>query len=629
MTLPIIEAPLYGQIQFETAPWAATFTWTDRTADISGGFNYAEGGRVGPPGTSQVDVGTMNVTLKDAATIPAVGDAVRLRRYGTSEYFFTGYVQNVSQRIVFDQSVSLATPVTLTTVFCADWVGYISQFQAVGVGGYSSSYVKDTSSYYQALKRIYALNRTIDSVFINPILSAGWTDLGQPYIGDTDMVGTFADHLDLLTRSAYPSRWFGQHVLPTNITTGRQYLVRWENGTPTSSGYTFRDTALATAGNLHYTEIDFENSTQNVANTIVLKNRTRIEPVSSTANGGGDISRIGGFNQQNFMVIDGKNVVGIPVDTTQQKKDNTSITAYGIRQVEFETNVAVPPTSTWNVCANPSAEYSDDGFSGSADTAVRRQKPSLDPNPFTTYNGLWAIRSRRTSSGSSASQIIFTGGETNGTLVTSTVDYYFKAQALRGTISQSNLQAWVQIEWFNDAEVNISSSIGTKVNLTTANTWYQVSVGPVARPALAVRAQLRVVYQRSSGSQSAGDLVWADALYFGIGSSISSYYDGDYENDTSFIYGWTGGVGSSPSYRGSNNVDTVASSWLADYSTTSMRPTRIRWNAQEDLSAVSSLTVGKTISLVYDGTTTTHRIVGIDGNVDPERYMIDYYLIKV
>jgi hypothetical protein len=60
-----------------------------------------------------------------------------------------------------------------------------------------------------------------------------------------------------------------------------------------------------------------------------------------------------------------------------------------------------------------------------------------------------------------------------------------------------------------------------------------------------------------------------------------------------------------------------------------MRAARIRWNAQEDLTAVSSLTVGKSISLVYDGTTTTYRIVGIDGNVDPDRYMIDYYLVKV
>lgn len=628
MTLPIIEQPLYGQIQFETSPWTATFTWTDRTADISGGFNYSEGGRVGPPGNSQVDVGTMNVQLKDAATIPAVGDAVRLRRFGTSEYFFTGYVQNVSQRIVFDQSVSLATPVTLTTVYCADWVGYISQFQVVGVGGYNSSFVKQTSSYYRARERIYALNRAVDSAGTTAIIENGWTDLSQPYVGDTDLVGTIADHLDLLTRSTYPSRWFGQHVLPTNVTTGRTSLVRWENSTATSSGYTFRDTALATAGNLHYTEIDFENSTQNVANTIVLKNRNRMDLIGLFVAGGGDVGRIGGFNQQNFMVIDGKNTVGIPVDTTQIKKDNTSITTYGIRQVEFDTCVATQANSNWNVFANPSAEYSDDGFSGGTRETVRRQKPSLDVNPFTTYSGVWAMRARRTTGGSTAtSKIMFSGGESNGTLVTSTVDYYFKAQALRGTVSQSNMRAWATIEWLDDSESVISTSAGTKVNLTNANQWYAISVGPIARPALAVRAILSVFYERISGNMNVGDLFWADGFYFGIANP--DYYDGDTEQTNTYLYGWTGGVGLSPSYTSNNYIDTVASSWLADYSTTSMRATRIRWNAQEDLTAVSSLTVGKSISLVYDGTTTTHRIVGIDGSIDPERYMIDYYLIKI
>jgi hypothetical protein len=121
--------------------------------------------------------------------------------------------------------------------------------------------------------------------------------------------------------------------------------------------------------------------------------------------------------------------------------------------------------------------------------------------------------------------------------------------------------------------------------------------------------------------------MWADGFYFGI--LDGDYFDGDSASDTNYIYGWTGGVGLSQSYKCTNYVDQTGQKWLNDYATTSMRATRIRWNAQEDLSAVSSLTVGKSISLVYDGTTTTHRIVGIDGNVDPERYMIDYYLIKI
>jgi hypothetical protein len=112
-------------------------------------------------------------------------------------------------------------------------------------------------------------------------------------------------------------------------------------------------------------------------------------------------------------------------------------------------------------------------------------------------------------------------------------------------------------------------------------------------------------------------------------NTTTTYLDGDTAGTSTYLYGWTGGVGASPSYRVDNYVDDLATAILAKYSTTSMRVTRIRWNAQEDLTATPNLSVGKSISLVYNNTTTTYRIIGIDGKIDPERYMIDYYLRKV
>jgi hypothetical protein len=114
-----------------------------------------------------------------------------------------------------------------------------------------------------------------------------------------------------------------------------------------------------------------------------------------------------------------------------------------------------------------------------------------------------------------------------------------------------------------------------------------------------------------------------------ISRTDTTFFDGDFAPTVDNVYGWTGGVGDSMSFRSPNTIDELADQFLSAYSTTSMRAARIRWNAQEYLTAVSSLSVGKSISLVYDGTTTTYRIIGIDGSVDPERYMIDYYLVKV
>jgi hypothetical protein len=106
------------------------------------------------------------------------------------------------------------------------------------------------------------------------------------------------------------------------------------------------------------------------------------------------------------------------------------------------------------------------------------------------------------------------------------------------------------------------------------------------------------------------------------------YFDGDDKSTSVVLFVWTGGVGTSPTMRLVNNVDLAAQAILTRYASTSMQVSRIRWNAQEDLTAVPSLTVGKTISLIYKGTTTTYRILGVNGSIDPDRYMIDYYLTR-
>jgi hypothetical protein len=619
MTLPIIEQPLYGEILIETSPWSTPFVWTDRTSNLVSGLNYSEGGRVGTPGSSSVDVGTLNATFKNLSTVPVVGNLVRISFSKFAGYAFTGYVQDVSQRIVFDNSVSLTTPITLTTIFCSDWVGYVSQFQAIGAGGFLADGTLITNSDYEWESRVIALNRIIDSSG-STVLIEGVTANDGYNLGDTDFVGSLSEHLDLMTRTNPDSFWYGQHNLPTNKTTGRTHLVRVDDSTTVvSSGKTFTDVS-GSAGQLHYTEIDFENSSQNVANTIVVNNASRLHI------GDAEVTRIGGFNEENYVVVNKSNVVGILDQTTHARTDATSITTYGIRQADFETNATVSTSTVFNLVINPSMEYDDNGYSGIANAKVRRRQPSQDANSFSAYIGLWAMRARQ-STAAASTRITFSGGEADGIPVVAGTTYYVKGYAARGTISRTDMISSMTIEWFNDDEASISTSTTANTTLTTANTWYLVS-GSAAAPANAVRATVRMSFARSGGGNiSVGDRLWGDA--FMLSKSSDSYFDGDVATNNSNIYGWTGGVGASPSFKTTNIVDQLSQQFVNIYSTTSMRATRIRWNAQESLSAIPSLTVGKTISLVYKATTTTYRIIGIDATVDPERYMIDYYLQKV
>ena len=628
MALPIIERPLYGKIQLETSAWASPFTWIDRTATISGNIDYSEGGRVGPPGQSMVDSGTLNVTFSNAATIPAVGDAVRLRRFGTSEYFFTGFVQEVSQRIVFDNTYSVNDPITLTTIHCSDWVGYVSQFQVVGAGGYTAAGVLDPGSRYLYTSRARALNRIIDDTGATAMIEIAGGANATLNMGDTDMVGTITDHLDLIVNSTAKTMWWGTHAIPTNITTGRTGLIRIEDTGTTSSGYTFRDN-LGSGSDLHYVEIDFENSSQNIANTIVTNNRARLHIEDYQK----EITKIGGFNEQNFMVVNNQNVVGVPVEVTKKSSKATSITTYGNRQSEFDTNLTAN-FGYWNFVSNPSAEYSDDGYTGNTNSRARRRKPSAEAVPFTPPYvdvntgpaGQWAIRGFQTAAASSA-RIVYNGGEADGTPVVAGSAYQFSAYVARGAVSQTNVRAWLRIDWMNSSEAAISSSDGPKTLIPLSNTWYLLKSGFFTAPANASRVQLIIFYERVSGNIQPNDVYWADALAL---NDIDTYYfDGDAPRVAGLLCGWAGGSGLSPSYIATDYSSDLNNLWLNQSATTSMRVTRIRWNAQENLAAVSSLTVGKTISVVNDGTTTSHRIVGIEGNIGPDRYMIDYYLIKI
>lgn len=623
MTLPIIEQPLYGQIKIETSPWATPFVWTDQTANLVSGMNYSLGGRIGTPGSPISAVGTLNATLKNLSTVPNVGYLVRISipsSPGLDSYAFTGYIQDVSQRIVFDNSVTLTTPITLTTLHCIDWVGYINQWKMVGAGGADPvTGAIDTSSNYAMNYRVAALNKFVDPTFSTLIINSNIT--ASLLVGDTNLVGTLGEHLDLLCEPV-GLLWYSQPILPSNITTGRTSLVTIDSGfSGNSSGKTFTDSA-GSSGQLHYTEIDLENSTTNLANEVVFNNFTRFNVPDV------EVTRIGGFNQENYVVINDQNVVGIGLDETQKFTDSASITTYGNRTTGIETNIALAPfaTGTVNLIVNPSVEYSDEGYSGTANSRVRRREPLKDANPFAAYNGSWAMRARQTTA-AATTRVAFSGGEADGIPVVGGTTYYVKSYAARGNPSRTDMFSSMTIDWYNDDEAIISSTTTGTTTLTTSNTWYLVSGSGVA-PATAVRATVRLSFARSGGANiPVGDRLWGDA--FMLSKSNVGYFDGDTPWDSAYGHIWTGGVGLSPSYRVANKIAQSSSLFLNRYSTTTIRVQRIRWNAQENMNAIRDLPVGSTFSLIYKGTTALYRIIGIDGSIDSERYMIDYYLQKV
>jgi hypothetical protein len=627
----VIERPLYQQIQVETTSTSGAFSWVDQTRYMTFG-SYSLGKQTITLGDVGPDIGNFTASFRDMATVPTSGDYIRVRRYGTTEYAFTGYVTDVAQRIVYDLKSALSTPIVLTTVTALDWVGLLTQVQVDGIDGMNSSYVATGYAHYLE-DRVRSLNNAFDSTNATELIEVTTFGAGTMQLGLTDYSGSIADHLDLAVRSS-DGYWFGNSMIPTNSTTGRDKMVSYRRWTTNvSTGKTFTDVA-GSAGQLHYTEIDLESSSQTIANNVTVTNRCAVRPLAYNI-----LTKVGGASEDGVVDVNHvRQYSGVMNDEQWVSTDATSIASYGNRRVEIETCrdtpiALVPGNHPYaNLIANPSLEYDDNGYSvaGSATSRGRRRQPS-----FGAASGGWAHRWRITTAGA-AVQVLFSGGESDAIPVVASQYYYFKLYAARDTTSRNDVQVSARINWYDENEAVVGSgSLGTFVPLTTANTWYAASVLGQA-PVGAVRAVAQAYYTRSGGgNHSVGDMGWTDAMWMmecdSSGTTMSgiNYFDGDTATTTGLAFMWSGQVNASQSIGIENTFRSLANDLLARFTSTSIRATRIRWNAQESLASVSSLTVGNTISLVYRGTTTTYRIIGINGDISQDRYMLDLYLWKI
>lgn len=637
----IDETPLYGRIQVETSPFTTPYSWTDATTSILS-FKYSEGGRITSPGSRVTDAGQATIVYRSLASVPTVGSLIRIRRYGTTEYAFVGVISDVAQRQVMEFDVSTTTPVVYTTVYALDWVGYVGQFQLTSFRGGTPSAPKFGRNGYNLYDRVNWINYGLDATGATEFISLGSSSAASLNLHDSAFQGSVLDNLDLAAQTV-GAYWYGTHVIPTDNTTGRDGLIEWKyNATTVSSGKTFTD-GVGLAGELHYTEIDLESSSAFVVNDVYIHNDAIVSSTDTHVTTYSNPSNLG----YGFETIAGSPVLvshtAFPTTEVFNYRDTTSIATYGTRKIDIDVNAALPQVLTaigspaitdealhHNLCGNPSMEYADTGWENSSNVRVAR-RVTYDDYAVDAYEGKWAMRIRQTTLAATG-VIQYRGTESDGIPVTAGMYYRLSGYMLKGNPARGDTRGQARISWLDNDGTVLSSTSGTATALSTT-TWTQLTAAGVA-PANAVRAYIRFVTDRTAGGNiSVGDHSWLDAVIFHKTSSTTTpahtYFDGDTANTNSYLYLWTGTPGLSQTIRVTNKLYDVAQALITQYASTSIRAIRIRWNAQESLSSVSSLTVGKTISLKNNGTTATYRIIGIEAEAYRSRYMIDYYLLKI
>jgi hypothetical protein len=430
------------------------------------------------------------------------------------------------------------------------------------------------------------------------------TDLAYR-VQDNLYTGTLVDHFDLATQSVGAYWW----VDKKNVT---QFAQDFDYALPICA---FSDTVAD--GNIYYNDIATSYDTANIINQITLNNIG-----SRRASGGSDL-----FEEYTVEWVD---------------SDTTSRTNWGARQVDLTTNLWTEVSKT-NLVANPHLAYSDIYTQiGSANARFARVAIADNSTGATGFMpigtttpvaGGGAFIARAIPSANAANTLITFGSD--GPLTTTndptipiipstqyTTAFYLRA----GVGNTASLTGRANIYWYTDVGAVISTSNGTASTITSAG-WTRVTVTATA-PANA-RFGLPTAWFIYAGANNTNFRYYAACAQMEQAATASTWFTGDTTDDLTYVYEWQGVPGASPSIRYNNVMDTRTAELLTDFANPAITVQSLRWNTAQNPIVATNLDIGSLATVTFKGTTATYRVVGINHDITPDRWMMDLQVAKV
>jgi hypothetical protein len=428
------------------------------------------------------------------------------------------------------------------------------------------------------------------------------TDLAYR-VQDNLYTGTLVDHFDLATQSVGAYWW----VDKKNVT---QFAQDFDYVLPTG---TFSD--VVADGNIYYNDIATSYDTANIINQITLDNIG-----SRRTTGGSDR-----FEEY---------------DVKWSDSDSTSVADWGARQIDLTTNLRTE-VSGYNWMPNPGLVISDFGLlSGNANLELVRAELATNSSGATGYltagttqpvSGVGGYVARGRVTAQQATVIFVQGGANNvgGTPnfpVTPSTQYTASTYLRAGVGHSTSLNGRADIRWYTDAGVTISTSNGTSSSVTSTG-WSRKSVTATA-PA---NAAFAVVFSTFvyGGANNTGFRYYATALQMETAATASAWFSGDTTDDLTYLYEWEGIPNESRSIRYNNVMDTRTAELLTDFANPQITVQSLRWNTAQNPVVATNLDIGSLVVITFKGTTDTYRVVGINHDITPERWMMDLQVAKV
>lgn len=574
--MTVTETSLYANLHVETAPVASTAVWTDHIAKVRD-ISVTRGGREPYINVDAVEAGSGTITLVGLTATILPGYWVRIRYSSTN--IWTGFVQDISTDYTFIANQKYA----ITTLYVIDWVGWISQYAF-------SSYAQ-TTSWWQ---RPQAINAQIDSTGGSlPIIEHPSASPSTTYsFSEINSTTSVADVLNLLANSVPTGYWKSTTNAPTGSLAagGMDSLIDFSAGTPATPTVDITDGShTGTPTNLvYYNDVMIANRTSSVVNNAIINDS---------------------------FVYNGENI-----QTSYSRSDATSIAKYGLRSATVETAIVTTPDV--NLFPSPSFNNTDIAWS-STNWSVSVQKPSLDSTgAWAAKNGDYALRVYNTTG--SGTFALLTDDQRIDVQTGVGITHYFVGYAAHSNSSSVRGRAF--INWYLD-DGSYLTSYSAYTTFTSTKTWYKLTVS-ASPPAGFQSARVGISVDRSTGAAFAtGSKIWGDAYYFGT-SNMSDWFDGSFNDSSSYVYDWMGTPDNSYSIRMANGLYTLAGDVLQANKNAIEYPESVRLNAQQNITQVLTLDTYKNAYIWYSGNRWNSTITGIGHNITinedgTTRWMVD------
>jgi hypothetical protein len=430
------------------------------------------------------------------------------------------------------------------------------------------------------------------------------TDL--PYrLQDNAIEASLLDHFDLATQSVGAYWW-------VNRINGTKFTQDFDYSLPVGK---FSD--VIADGNLYYTDIQTSFDTSRVINDITLSN----DGVRPTAFGSAAVE---------------------PYTVTWRETDTGSVTDWGARSYELNTNLRTPVTN-YNLVFDGALAYSDSKYISGAAAAITptRQQLSLmatGATGFLTAGTTQPVSTIGTFVGranmnlhSTVAPVAYTGDVYNtqlypGVPVVAGTQYTGSVYMRAGVGRATSLTGRATIRWYNEAGAAISDSNGTATTVTDS-AWNRRTVTATA-PAGAVGAVL-FAWFLYGGANNAGFRYYSTGAQLELGATATTWVSGDTPDTATLLYEWQGQPGESSTVVYDNTIDTRALELLGDFSDPEVTVNAITFNTAQNPITSVGIDIASLVNIEFNGTTTLYRVTGISHDITPERWMMTLQTAKV